>query len=1645
MSSPDTVSQEDDDAVTVTGTDSETKTSKKSNEVLTPERLISVFIQSNDNDEDNIEINQEELDCVIALLLKQKITDIYDPLKLDELNKGQLLIKYFCSILIACFTVKNDTSSLIRYHCFVHSIKYLKNGASSATDSKELLSGLSIHYRFIRASDAKKCADRILNDIDPRNQCELDGLSHLLDLLCQLTSKVSASDRSSLIESLCSSSWYSKTIVMQSNALVEMCESEDECVKALQKMNNYIKLRRPVNRSSSSSNKGNGDSNYNNIDFGDDDDDDDDNRARSTMIEPEELPSLLYQIVLVGKKCGGTSVRLKAKVVDIVAHAIDILLNTATFIARSNNDPTGFVKQIDAILATILHHLSISTSKDEGITNHILYFIKNRNLTKQTIDNTHTMSPGRLMLCLLAARSPRYEDKILNCLCEVIVEVYNVQTKINRSIWFKESSWRQAINIAPSDLPEVFQAILVGSLVNETIAYPLTTLAFSLIEIPRLAAKSAWHQLTSSSSVLQPKEQTCSKSAGDLGSWLLTQLFARCDHARAHIIRELISRLVINSNNTSLSSNSGVAASVADACVSILLKLVKASPDALVESSKELQEAFLSLPDLYPSTASKLVNALSQLFPRCSALSDRCALALRKATFSQDNGCRQSAVSALLALLRCLISQSISGGGINNRRRLTTSMMSSLGRSSSSPLSVDEILSLLRRFMTHQAKVRGLLYEELYKLQNEFPVLREMVLKLLLGHVHSLIQDDGFDRHIRQQQPLMAATGSRGSLPLVEDMKIRIDLNACLDISNKPQERIGLLLLTLLSIANDANPSMNATIETDIHAYNDNGIASSQGALSQGSQCNTQAMQYAVSQAATEVYLIVWNIVKSNADYDLADFEIDDEEDAVDLHAHNKVLLMIDSIQASIICTLNIPSHVGHAEILVTERFRILKKLSIRLHNLQALSARQVAKKKKESSELRKREKNHRDCGNYDANIAAATETAAVVFTDTSAAGDNSGAYHHKPYYILKNELLFTAICLDLIIPLSEDDIEADEEADTQPSGTATGNTQGIANEYLLYNTNELIGCRTKSVLRQKTLHMYTLDQAIVGLEHFLLLLHDLDVHKDDEACYAINYSNIRNLRVLTEELFLILSKDLHYQIAMIAYDDEDIISGNKSVIKEENKRKFDLILRGMLGCVRVQVAAAALGNGALLANDKGVYGPAGSSTSMFDRLNTLVDTLQSTLYSNTSGINYRQTNATATASATAADGNALMKNVKLLFSLVLEVQKREDSLGLSATVISIIGELIVAAPTAERQKAISFLFTRCHSKIKNPSNTLSKALIQFFVLLCPSSPIERLNRLNDIALLIKQCAAEKSRHEDENINNNESLPTYTVIGMASYSSSLLCFLGILDKAYMETDSLMKWCEKKKKAVVSRLHSDDGHISSDDNDDDMTQQRHQHENPMLTGSNQLIWVALNKIMEAGSHLILNNIDYSPESAELIVSFFTKLYKILVRITRGFIQHRVVELPLNYRSLIKLACDCNTNLEKFINQLHNMKRGCSDADTVNGKKQKKSINRDKLAKIIPDLTFQMEQLDLQLIKLVGIVRDKSFITQLIKEDVTGGRGFKVNANKLPARMHSRNGNDDGDDDRSNNKRQKRRSSDGSKRGDDDDDTMAVGDD
>ena len=283
------------------------------------------------------------------------------------------------------------------------------------------------------------------------------------------------------------------------------------------------------------------------------------------------------------------------------------------------------------------------------------------------------------------------------------------------------------------------------------------------------------------------------------------------------------------------------------------------------------------------------------------------------------------------------------------------------------------------------------------------------------------------------------------------------------------------------------------------------------------------------------------------------------------------------------------------------------------------------------------------------------------------------------------------------------------------------------------------------------------------------------------------------------------------------------------------------------------------------------------------------------------------------------------------------------------------------------------------------------------------------------------------------------------IVCSSSLVPTVICLVGILDKAVTETEALLKLREKRganldaKAAAQSSLTSASASVGGalairemlegDDDDDDRSLDATNTQTnsgssaeaaaAMRARARQALRVVdakvyqcLHKAFEAAVCLLYRSV---ADAAEKVIGLFTKLFKLQVglpmitasillpdipnfvsymfvffvvhqvRVTKSLVAQKAFSLPPAYRALAEyVANSANPKIEDFILTIHNTEGG----------KGKTMVKINRQAKVVPDLIFNMEQLDVQLIKLSSIVRlvDKKSVTKLIKR--TAARDFKI---------------------------------------------------
>lgn len=199
----------------------------------------------------------------------------------------------------------------------------------------------------------------------------------------------------------------------------------------------------------------------------------------------------------------------------------------------------------------------------------------------------------------------------------------------------------------------------------------------------------------------------------------------------------------------------------------------------------------------------------------------------------------------------------------------------------------------------------------------------------------------------------------------------------------------------------------------------------------------------------------------------------------------------------------------------------------------------------------------------------------------------------------------------------------------------------------------------------------------------------------------------------LCERLLLALAR------ALLAAMKQDKAAGGK-----DGCSPLGPLVRGILGCVKVHVAAARFPHALLRSHFEGWSSPA-------DRLfSLLAGAWRGTAVGTATGT------ATSTAEGSASEG-ALATNVAVLLKLLSRMQGGKQD-AVCPFVAAIVGELLAAAPPAWRKSAVDDVWSGCAGRIRSPSCALAEALVRLFALQGPSCSPDRLRSLLAVTALVR-------------------------------------------------------------------------------------------------------------------------------------------------------------------------------------------------------------------------------------------------------------------------------------------------------------------
>jgi hypothetical protein len=266
---------------------------------------------------------------------------------------------------------------------FAKCIYLLKKGIVRDHEKTQLVEMLFSFVRLLSTEHAQACAEKVLADFHPVSAESVAGHCGALELLPQLVSGAGAKCKDYIMDKMCEMTWPVTAVVMLAATLVELSDSEGDCRRTAAKISAHIHWhwdwKTPPGAAPSA-------------------------RETQQLVDPEDLPGLMYQLTALSSKCGEGGLSLpaaasavKSLVLDEVADALDRLLDSSRPCAAtdrvegeggaeagewlsgglltcdrptqgaagSSRPSAALTARINALVSTIIHHLTLLVSKDQ--------------------------------------------------------------------------------------------------------------------------------------------------------------------------------------------------------------------------------------------------------------------------------------------------------------------------------------------------------------------------------------------------------------------------------------------------------------------------------------------------------------------------------------------------------------------------------------------------------------------------------------------------------------------------------------------------------------------------------------------------------------------------------------------------------------------------------------------------------------------------------------------------------------------------------------------------------------------------------------------------------------------------------------------------------------------------------------------------------------------------------------------------------------------------------------------------------------------------------------------------------------------------------------------------------------------------------
>ena len=347
----------------------------------------------------------------------------------------------------------------------------------------------------------------------------------------------------------------------------------------------------------------------------------------------------------------------------------------------------------------------------------------------------------------------------------------------------------------------------------------------------------------------------------------------------------------------------------------------------------------------------------------------------------------------------------------------------------------------------------------------------------------------------------------------------------------------------------------------------------------------------------------------------------------------------------------------------------------------------------------------------------------------------------------------------------------------------------------------------------QRKMKAYTLEKGVECLDKILLEFGRLDysssknfntnISNDDNYTAdtdtnqsrldALRYekSRVENIRIkqltaLTIQCDYLLPLLCSEMIVITnASNDKDspVAKGSIKWVTNSGLTSNQLVFRGILGCIKVQIAAAKAGLSVLSHNDDDNNDNNDNNDNDNDRALTyeVLAELLARAFHITDPESFPESNAPRGHDAV----KGLMKVIKRFLHLALRLASdTKFNKSECPILMTIIGELISVLPNDDREDVIQLVLAKTNDPKYSliASAELSQAFLTLLIMKSPSSQYSRLSALIDATKVISSCSDLLNDDEDDDASSNDVAKHVSYISVAHYWNAVTFVVGILEK-----------------------------------------------------------------------------------------------------------------------------------------------------------------------------------------------------------------------------------------------------------------------